>query len=87
VNDHPECSSALSDGVSDDRMGAGDPSETAVSSADWARNGFDLPPMPVDLFAEAAASLAREAEPGTGERLRWRADAQAAVLRWTTRST
>ena len=63
-------------------MGASDPSETAVSSADWARNGFDLPPMPVDLFAEAAASLAKDAEPGVGDRLQLRAKAQAALLAW-----
>jgi hypothetical protein len=37
--------------------------------------------MPVDLFAEAAASLAREVEPGVGEQLRLRAEAQAALLR------
>jgi hypothetical protein len=38
--------------------------------------------MPVGLFAEAAASLAKEAGPAVGDQLRQRAEAQAAVLRW-----
>lgn len=83
MNAEGERSNTLSDGASGDRMGAGDPNETAVSSADWVRNGFDLPPMPVDLFAEAAAGLAKEAEPGVGEELRRRAEAQAAFVRWS----
>jgi hypothetical protein len=37
--------------------------------------------MPVDLFAEAAANLAKEAGPDVADQLRQRAEAHVAVLR------